>query len=110
MTSDLSTLQRYFVNKATEKARIRNITVNGEKATVVFSEYQAPESDIDDFHREDNSDGHFFYITFYIWNNNVKSYWTDKPVSTEYIYLTDKVEGNKIYRQIKATKKFDLDI
>lgn len=59
MTSDLSTLQRYFVNKATEKARIRNITVNGEKATVVFSEYQAPESDIDDFHREDNSDGHF---------------------------------------------------
>lgn len=108
MTDNMSTLQRYFANKATEKARLRNITVNGERATVAFSEFKAPESDIEEFRKQDGTDGHFYYITLYIWHKNVKSYWTDKQISTEYIYMTSKEEGNEIYKQIKETGKFEF--
>lgn len=107
MTDNMSTLQRYFVNKATEKARIRNITVNGKPATVSFSEYEAPESDIEEFRKQDGTDGHFYYITFYIWHGHT-SYWTDKAVSIAHYYLTTKAEGNKIYKQIKATNTYNF--
>lgn len=105
---EASHIQKYFIRNAIEKARIRNIKVNGERATVVFSEYKAPESDVEEFRKVDGSDGHYFYITFYIWHKNVTSYWTDKPISTEYIYTTDKNEGNEIFKRIKATGKFEF--
>lgn len=107
MTDNMTTLQRYFVNKATEKARLRNVTVNGNPATVAFSEYEAPEKDIEEFRKQDGTDGHFFYVTFYIWSGN-RSYWTDKPISVAYHYLTTKEEGNEIYKQLKATKTYNF--
>jgi hypothetical protein len=110
MTDNMSAIQRYFVNKATEKARIKNVKINGERATVVFSEYQAPENDVEEFRKQDGTDGHFFYITFYIWHKHVKSYWTDKKISTAYYYMTDKTEGNEIYKTIKATNSYDFKI
>lgn len=108
MTENMSTLQRYFINKATEKARIQNVKVNGESATAVFSEYQAPEKDIEEFRKQDGTDGHFFYITFYIWHKNIKSYWTDKPISTAHHYMTTKSEGNEIYKILRAAKEYNF--
>lgn len=106
MTNKMDTLQKYFAYRATEKARIKNVQVNGNRATVVFSEYKAPESDVEEFRKQNGTDGHYYYIIMYIWNG-VKSYWNDKEISTEYVYMTTKEEGNEIYKQIKATGKFD---
>ena len=103
---DMTEIQKYYVARANEKARLRNITVNGNRATVVFSEYVAPEELIDEFRKEDGTDGHFYYITFFIWNG-VRSYWTDKEISTKYTFLTNREEGNEIYKEIRATGKFD---
>lgn len=107
---EMTQLQRYFLNEATEKARIRNIKVNGYKATAVFKEYEAPEELKEEFQKQDNSDGHFYYITFYIWTGKVKSYWTNKDISIEYSFLTTKNEGNAIYKQIKANGEIAIDI
>ena len=108
MTDNMTGLQRYFINKATEKARIRNITINGEPATAVFSEYQAPESDIEEFRKHDGTDGHFYYITFFIWHKHIKSYWTGKNISVPHYYLTTKAEGNEIYKILKETKAYNI--
>lgn len=107
MTRDMNQLQAYFLNKATEKARLRNVLVNGNKATVIFSEYKAPDSDVNEFREYDGSDGHYFYITFCVWSG-CKSYWTDKDISVAYKYITTKTEGNEIYKTIKATGKFEI--
>lgn len=104
---EMTQLQRYFLSKATEKARIRNVTVNGNRATVVFKEYEAPEELKEEFRKQDNSDGHYYYITMYIWNG-CKSYYTGKEISVDYTYITDKAEGNEIYKQIKANKTLNI--
>lgn len=102
------TIKSYYLNKATEKARIKNITINGQRATAVFLEYEAPAELIPEFEKQDGSDGHFFYIVFYMWAG-VKSYYTGKDIATAHNYITDKTEGNAIYKQIKATKQFDIN-
>lgn len=104
---DMTQIQRYFLNEATEKARLRDMTVNGKRATVVFLEYKAPEEMKEEFKKQDNSDGHFYYITFYIWNGT-RSYYTNKEISTDYTYITSKIEGNEIYKQLKATKTLTI--
>lgn len=104
---EMNELQRYFARYATEKARIRNVTVNGKRATVVFKEYEAAEKDKEEFKKYDGSDGHYYYITMYIWNG-CKSYYTDKEISIEYTYITDKAEGNEIFKQLKATKTLNI--
>ena len=103
--NDMTQIQRYYIGKADEKARIRNIIVNGYKATVMFSEYNAPDDMVGEFEKEGET-GHYFYVTFFIWNG-LTSYWTDKEISVRYTYLTTKEEGNRIYTEIKRTKKFD---
>lgn len=110
MTDRLTQIQRYAFGKATEKARIRGITVNGDKATVRFAEFTAPESDVEEYRKQDGTDGHYFYVIFDVWHSAVKSYWTGKQRSVEYIYLTDKAEGNEIFKKISATKAFDFEI
>ena len=107
---ELTSIQRYFASKATEKARLRGVTVNGSPATVAFSEYQAPESDVEEFRKQDGSNGHFYYITFYIKTGNVKSYYTGKAVSVDYTYLATKAEGNAIYKELSNTKTFTFNI
>lgn len=106
--NDMTQIQRYYIGKADEKARIRNITVNGYKATAMFSEYNAPDDMVAEFEKEGET-GHYFYVTFFIWNG-LTSYWTDKEISVRYTYLTTKEEGNRIYAEIKRTKKFELDL
>lgn len=105
--NELTQIQRYFLKEATEKARLRNVTVNGKRATVVWLEYEAPDELKEEFKKQDNSDGHYYYITMYIWNG-CKSYYTDKEISTDYTYLTSKAEGNEIYKQLKATKTLSI--
>ncbi len=104
-------IKAYFCKEAIEKARIKGIKVNGEKATAVFKEYNAPEELKEEFKKTDNSDGHFYYITFYVWHKNVISYYDGKSISTAHNVLTTKEEGNAIYKQLKAngeiTVKFD---
>ena len=56
--------------------------------------------------KKEGETGHYFYVTFFIWNG-LTSYWTDKEISVRYTYLTTKEEGNRIYTEIKRTKKFD---
>lgn len=104
---EMNQIQSYFAKYAIEKARIRNATVNGKRATVVFKEYEASEKDKEEFKKYDGSDGHYYYITMYIWNG-CKSYYTDKEISTEYTYITDKAEGNEIFKQLKATKTLNI--
>lgn len=108
MTDRLTQIQRYAFSKAIEKARIKGITVNGDKATVRFAEFTAPENDVEEYRKHDGTDGHYFYVIFDIWHSAVKSYWTGKPRSVEYIYLTDKAEGNEIFKRINATKAFEI--
>ena len=103
---EMTQLQRYFLTKATEKARLRQVTVNGYPATVSFGEYEAPDELKEEFKKQDGSDGHYYYITFYIWTGRVKSYYTGKTISVDYTYITTKAEGNEIYKQLKATKTF----
>ena len=102
-------IRAYFCSKATEKARIRNIKVNGEKATAIFSEYNAPEEMKEEFRKQDNSDGHFFYISFCIWHKGVISYYTEKSISIKHNYSTTKEEGNAIYKQLKAHGEITID-
>lgn len=104
---ELSQIQRYFLTKATEKARVKNVTVNGKRATVVFLEYEAPDEMKEEFKKQDGSDGHYYYITIYIWNG-ARSYYTNKEISTDYTYITSKAEGNEIYKQLKATKTLTI--
>lgn len=104
---ELNQVQAYFLKYAIEKARLRNVTVNGNRATVVFSEYEAPEEMKSEFKKYDGSDGHYYYITIYSWNG-VKSYYTGKEISTEHNYITSKTEGNEIYKQLKATKTLTI--
>lgn len=108
MTDRLTQIQRYAFGKATEKARIRNITVNGDKATVRFAEFTAPEKEVDEYRKQDGTDGHYFYVIFDIWHEQVKSYWTGKVRPVEYIYLIDKAEGNEIFKQISVSKSFEI--
>lgn len=107
MTENLTQTQAYFLKQAVEKARLQNVTVNGNRATVVFSEYEAPEEMKSEFKKYDGSDGHYYYITMYIWNG-VKSYYTGKEISTAHTYITNKTEGNEIYKQLKATKTLTI--
>ena len=104
---EMNQIQGYYLRYATEKARLQNVTVNGNRATVVFSEYEAPEEMKAEFKKYDGSDGHYYYITMYIWNG-VKSYYTGKEISTAYPYITSKTEGNEIYKQLKATKTLTI--
>lgn len=105
--NELSAIQQYYMNKATEKARVKGVTVNGWPATVVFSEYEAPENLIADFQSQDGTDGHFYYIEMFIWQG-LKSYCTGKEISSGHRYMTDKEEGNKIYRQLLKTKSLSF--
>lgn len=103
----MNTIEMYYAVCATEKARLRNVTVNGKRATVVFKEYEAPEEMKEEFKKLDNSDGHYFYITFYIYNG-ARSYYTNKEISTDHTFITTKEEGNNIYRQLKANKEINM--
>lgn len=102
-------IQSNFLKKAEEKARIRDITVNGYKATVVFSEYKAPDDMVEAFKQYDGSDGHFYYVTFYVWNRYTKSYYTRKNVSVSYEYSTTKEEGNALFTEIKKSKSININ-
>ena len=108
MTDNLSQVQAYYLKYAAEKARLRNVKVNGYPATVVFSEYKAPENLVAEFKAQDNSNGHFYYITTYVWKDKVKSYYTGKPISVCTPYLATKEEGNKIYNRLKETKELTI--
>lgn len=101
------TIQSYYAVRATEKARLKNVTVNGSKATIVFKEYQAPNDLKEEFRKLDNSDGHYYYITIYLWNG-CKSYYTGKEISADRTYITTKEEGNEIYKQLKETGEYSF--
>lgn len=104
---NMNQTERYFISKANEKARI-HCTVNGKKATVIFSEYVAIEN-IDEFKSVIGSEK-ICFVTFCVWNNQNKSYYTNKDVSVAYSYVTDKIEGNKIFTTIKANGAFDCEL
>ena len=107
---EMNDIQKYFENKSKEKARLRNVLVNGNRATVIFLEHNVPESDIEELQKYDaGSDGHYYYIRFCIWNGS-RSYWNDKEISTAYNFLTTKAEGNQIYKQLKETGKYNVDL
>lgn len=102
-------IETTFITRADEKARIRNALVNGKKATVVFSEYIAPDELKEEFKKYNGTDGHMYFITFYIWNG-AKSYYTNKDISTDYSYLTTKEEGNQIYKTLKNSKSLEIEL
>lgn len=102
-------IESIYLKKAEEKARIRDITVNGDKATIVFSEYKAPDDMVEAFKQYDGSDGHFYYVTFYVWHKHITSYYTKKNVSISYEYLTTKEEGNALFTEIKKSKPININ-
>ena len=103
-------IQMVALKQAREKARIRDITVNGDKATAVFSEYTAPENLIEEYRQYDGSDGHYYFITFYIWHKQVKSYYTGKNISIDYNFSTTKEEGNALFTEIKQSKSININL
>lgn len=102
-------IERTFITKAIEKARIKDIKINGRKATAVFSEYIAPDELKAEFEKYNGTDSHMYFITFYIWNG-ARSYYTGKEISTDRSYLTSKAEGNEIYRKLKSTNELEIDM
>lgn len=109
--SDMTLGQRYYCRYGVEAHRIRHITVNGDRATASFCEYQAPPELVPEFQKTEGTDGHFWYITFFIWRKGATSYWTDKPVSTPYHYVaSSKEEWDAILKQITETKKFEVEL
>lgn len=106
---EMTTIQREFLKNATEKARLRNVTVNGKCATVAFLEYNAPDELKEKFKEYDHSDGHFYYITWFVWNG-ARSYYTDEKISSDYSFLTSKEEGNEIYKQLKTAKTISIKV
>lgn len=105
--NEISVIQQYYMNKAKEKARIKGVKVNGYPATVVFSEFEAPENMIADFQNQDGTDGHFYYIEMFICKG-LTSYYTGKEVLSSHRFMTDKEEGNEIYKQLKKTKSLSF--
>lgn len=109
MTDKLNELQRYFSSRyrAKERAKIKNVMVNGKIATVTFTEYQAPKSDVEEFRKYDGSDGHYYYLVVTTRTDYINTYYNSAETVSE-IYLTDKQEGNEIYKQIKATGTLNI--
>lgn len=109
MTNNLTDLQLYFSNKyrTTVKAKLRNVKVNGKSATVTFTEYQAPESDIEKFRSYDGSDGHYYFIV--ITTDYFNAYYNSMQTISN-VYLTSKHEGNYIYALLKTKKEFNFTL
>lgn len=106
MTNILNEIQGYFAKKATEKAKIKKVTVNGKPATVTFKEYKATAEQQEEFKRI-NESGHYFYIIITTKTDFINTYYGKKETVSE-IYITTKQEGNEIYKQLKATKKLKI--
>lgn len=109
MTDKLNELQRYFEKYATTKTKINNVTINGKPATVTFKEYGAAEKDKEEFKKYDGSDGHYYYIVITTKTEYINTYY-GKRLTVNETYVTNKAEGNEIYKQLKETKKFDFTI
>lgn len=106
MNNTLTEIQRYFAKYATEKAKIRNATINGKPATITFSEYKATEDQRDELRKMNEAD-HFYFITISTKSDYINAYYNKKVTITE-TYVTTKQEGNDIYRQLKATKAMNI--
>ena len=100
MTSRIGDLQRCFSKYAEFKAKIRNVMVNGKICNVTFTEYKAPENDVEEWRKYNGSDGHFYYI---IISTKIYEPYYGREMTRSTVYLTNREEGNEIYKQIKAT-------